>query len=218
MDNGLLYDAYICNKFLDTKNINCWYSSMKYILQALDVHNLNINLNKLIKLVKCKLCDSFKKFWVAKRSSTLLQGNSKLENYFNLKVNFVKESYLSIKDFHIRRALCKMRISAHDLRIEKDRYSKKYIERSQRLCRFCLSHSSNYIEDETHFIVNCPLYNEQRILLFNKVNSFCANFKDLSKESKYLWLLTNEHLPTLICLGNYIVKCLEIRSSWKQNV
>ena len=59
-----------------------------------------------------------------------------------------------------------MRISAHDLRIEKDRYSKKYIERTQRLCHQCLSHGSNSLEDETHFTVSCTLYNEQMILLF----------------------------------------------------
>lgn len=47
LDEGLLYDAYVCNKILDAGNINCWYSSMRYVLQSLDIQNLNTKLNKL---------------------------------------------------------------------------------------------------------------------------------------------------------------------------
>ena len=217
LEDGLLYDAYVCNKLLDTENINCWFSSIRYILQSLNINNFNVKKDTLIKLVKSKLCESFKKFWLTKRLDILSKGESKLENYFSLKSDFVQEAYLSIKDFHIRRAICKMRISAHDLRIEKDRYSKKYIERSQRICRYCLANDINVIEDEAHFIVNCPLYTKERKLLFDKVDTFCTNFKQLPNESKYFWLLTNEHLPTLTHLGNFIIDSLENRSSWKQN-
>lgn len=217
MGDGLLYDAYVCNKLLDNESINCWYSSVRYILETLKINNLNISLSKLIQLVKCKLCESFKLFWKNKRTEILSQGNSKLENYFNLKKDFTHEPYLSVKDFHVRKAICKMRISAHDLRIEKDRYSKTYIERSQRLCRFCLSNASNAVEDEEHFIVSCPLYNKQRRLFFDKIDIFCKNFKNLPKESKFFWLFTNEHLPTLIHFGNFIIECSEIRNRWRPN-
>jgi hypothetical protein len=54
----------------------------------------------------------------------------------------------------LRRALCQIRISAHELKIERDRYKKPYVERSQRICEKC---SSNQTEDELHFIINCPL-------------------------------------------------------------
>jgi hypothetical protein len=39
-------------------------------------------------------------------------------------------------------------------KIERDRYKKPYVERSQRICEKC---SSNQTEDELHFIINCPL-------------------------------------------------------------
>ena len=55
-------------------------------------------------------------------------------------------------------------------------------------------------------------------LLFDKVITFCTNFKELPNDKKYFWLFTNEHLPTLMCLGNYIIKGLEIRSRCKQNI
>jgi hypothetical protein len=42
-------------------------------------------------------------------------------------------------------SLCQIRISAHELKIERDRYKKPYVERSQRICEKC---SSNQTEDE----------------------------------------------------------------------
>ena len=66
--------------------------------------------------------------------------------------------------------------------------------------------------------VNCLLYNEQRKLLFDTVNTFCTKFKELPKDKKYFWLFTNEHLPTLMCLGNYIIKGFEIRSRRKPKI
>lgn len=39
---------------------------MKYVLQSLDIQNLDTKLNKLIKFVKGKLCNSFKTFWLVK--------------------------------------------------------------------------------------------------------------------------------------------------------
>ena len=47
------------------------------------------------------------------------------------------------------------RISAHELKIERDWYKKPYVERFQRICEKC---SSNQTEDELHLIINCPLY------------------------------------------------------------
>jgi hypothetical protein len=37
----------------------------------------------------------------------------------------------------LRRALCQIRISAHELKIERYRYKKPYVERSQRICEKC---------------------------------------------------------------------------------
>lgn len=215
LEHGLLRDAYMCNKLIESENINCWYSSIKYLLQSLDIHNFDMSLNKLLKLVKYKLCESFKTFWLKKKTEILSLGNSKLDNYFKLKTNFEQENYLLLPDFSVRRAICRIRISAHDLRIEKDRYSKNYIDRSKRLCLFCSPNSTNAIEDEKHFIMECPLYHRERTLFFNTVNRYCNNFMNLTDESKYFWLFTNEHLPTLFHLGKFIIECLDIRAKHK---
>jgi hypothetical protein len=39
---GLLFDAYICNKGLHFSKINTWYSSILYIIDELKIRSLNI--------------------------------------------------------------------------------------------------------------------------------------------------------------------------------
>jgi hypothetical protein len=84
----------------------------------------------------------------------------------------------------LRRALCQIRISAHELKIERDRYKKPYVERSQRICEKC---SSNQTGDELHFIINCPLNIDKREIMFNNIGELSPKFKDLTNETKFIW-------------------------------
>jgi hypothetical protein len=62
-----------------------------------------------------------------------------------------------------RQILCKFRISAHNLRIETGRYEKtkdnsgnySKLEKENRICKFC---NLRMVEDESHFLLKCPLY------------------------------------------------------------
>jgi hypothetical protein len=89
----------------------------------------------------------------------------------------------------LRRALCQIR--THELKIERDRYKKPYVERSQRICE---KYSSNQTEDELRFIINCPLYIDNREIMFNNIGELCPKFKDLPNEAKFIWLFTNEDI------------------------
>ena len=59
-----------------------------------------------------------------------------------------------------RRALTKLRISSHSLEVERGRYDKT--EAKDRICKYCQVFGQNRVEDETHFVVNCPQYKELR--------------------------------------------------------
>ena len=52
---------------------------------------------------------------------------------------------------------CKIRCSAQKLLIQQGRYMN--VERNERLCLMC---NLYIIEDEIHFILICPLYNDLR--------------------------------------------------------
>ena len=67
------------------------------------------------------------------------------------------ETYLTyIKNIKHRCAMAKLRLSNHPLLIETGRHSK--IERQLRFCPFC----PTIIEDEIHFLVQCPNYKDMR--------------------------------------------------------
>ena len=59
-----------------------------------------------------------------------------------------------------------MRISAHNLFIESQRYGRNRKDRCERKCVLC---SKNDIEDEYHFILICDRYNDIR-------EKFISNF------------------------------------------
>ena len=115
-----------------------------------------------------------------------------------------------MQDFKKRQSICKLRISAHSLKIETNRYSKKHIERSERLCSNC---SLGKVEDELHFLLECPLYDIQRDDFFKDISNNCCNFINLNKSSKFLWLLTQENVTLMEKLGCYICDCFELRRS-----
>ena len=77
-----------------------------------------------------------------------------------------------------RKALVKLRISSHKLRIETGRYDK--IPREERLCNLC---NSNKIEDETHFLLDCPRYSSIRDMFFSKIESKIPFLRLLSHET-----------------------------------
>jgi hypothetical protein len=54
--------------------------------------------------------------------------------------------------------LTKISASAHSLAIETGRYSRPKMPASERFCKFC----KNVMEDEKHFILNCPQYETLR--------------------------------------------------------
>ena len=199
MESGLLYDAYIANQSMVSE---CWLSSIKFILQKLNIQHTGIKLNELVRSVRKKLCHSFLNYWNKKSK----EPEGKLDTYLKIKKCFSGETYLSINNFRLRRLLCQIR--THELKIERDRYKKPHVERSQRICEKC---SSNQTEDELHFIINCPLYIDNREIMFNNIGELCPKFKDLPNEAKCIWLFTNEDISVLELLGKYIIDCLDIR-------
>ena len=68
-----------------------------------------------------------------------------LEDYFHQITNIKNRVLFS-----------KIRLSNHKLKTEEGRYNK--VPKEQRHCPFC----PNYVEDEIHFLTQCPVYHNQR--------------------------------------------------------
>ena len=79
------------------------------------------------------------------------------------------ETYLEtihVNEFRV--SLCKLRLSSHDLAIEKGRHNN--INRENRLCRYC---NMNVIENELHFLFVYPKYRHLSIKYFKPI--FCES-------------------------------------------
>ena len=71
------------------------------------------------------------------------------------------ESYLcNIRAVALRRILTKFRVSDHTLEIERGRRENVLME--DRLCTLCKRNNKLVLEDEYHFMIHCPVYEELR--------------------------------------------------------
>ncbi len=197
---------------LHENGIKSWYTDILSILETLklDIAILSTNsfaptsLPILVRKIKLKLVEQFQDNW-AKEKTKLTTG--KLRTYFTFKYNSQLEHYLDgIDNFETRSAIAKFRLSAHKLKIETGRYNKTPVE--SRLCENCINNS---IEDELHFLFNCPLYSQERAILMSYVSSECPNFSSLSVSNQFIWLLSCENTNILRELGNFLIHSFEKR-------
>ena len=118
--------------------------------------------------MKTRMLQLYQEKWENLIHSLSMDNDGKLRTYAKLKKSFKIENYVLQFPLHIRRNFTKLRISAHSLAIETGRFNKpqkKPIEK--RTCFHC-----KQVEDEFHFIFNCPLYNEERTAFATKLASF----------------------------------------------
>ena len=138
------------------KNVNYggtnWASQIKDILQSHGFSNLWLtqDVNGVpFSAVKQRIIDVFQQTWY-----TEINNSSRLtcSSYCRFKHAFTQEKYLDcISEKKYRIPLCKFRVSAHNLAIEKGRHLD--ISRENRICQFC---NLNVVESEYHFLLVCP--------------------------------------------------------------
>ena len=131
----------------------------------------------------------------------------KLRFYKNLKTTHDMENYLYHNNYDYRSAICKLRISSHPLEIEKGRYKKLPVQ--ERICKQC---TMNAVENETHFICECPQFEAERKRLFDRVTEITPTFSLLKTPQKILFLLTSRVQSIIEHMGHFIFKCLQERS------
>ena len=108
-----------------------------------------------------------------------------MRTYVQFKFHFLKEDYLEIPNAKHRKAMTRLRISAHRLAIERGRYNNTPLEK-----RLGLTCDGEVVEDEYHFLVKCSKYETQRKSLFEATNYRCASFKHLNEYDKFIFLMS----------------------------
>ena len=127
------------------------------------------------------------------------KGRNKLRTYRTFKHEFKTKEYckLILPPSH-RSALCKFRCGVAPIRIETGRFENLKLD--ERKCPFCSA-----VEDESHVLLECDVYNDLRTSLFLKAVEIQPNFLFLSKPDQLSLLLSNLYLKK-ICAKT----CLDI--------
>ena len=179
-----LDDSLLTKKaYIEQKTLNLdWYRSMNSCLQNYNRGNS--------KVASVNVFSNLRSIFVNKWENSV-RTSPKLEFYSTIKTKFSREAYLSIPTFKYRSALTRLRISAHDLEIERGRYqsnstksdtdnkeNKKasYKSKEERTCRYCLEIlQTTTTECEKHVLDDCLLYLKHR-LKFLQNTSTSMNF------------------------------------------
>ena len=127
----------------------------------------------------------------------------KLRTYKLFKKDFRLENYLvEIENTKHALALARFRISSHNLRIETGRYDQRKTKPEERFCIYCRSQA---VEDEQHFLLQCPLYNSERRLLLETANAMIPLFHLLPENEKFSAVMQSKTPKVMTALGNYIL-------------
>ena len=119
--------------------------------------------------------------------------------YYNLyKTEKSKAEYLTFNISKYQRSLySQFRCGILPLEIEVGRY--RNIELSERLCKLCNMH---LVEDEIHFLIDCPLYNEERKLLFSAKNMSHEAFLQLESLDKFVYFMSNNEREVITFISH----------------
>ena len=105
-----------------------------------------------------------------------------------------------INSFWARKHLAKFRTSNHDLAIEKGRHAK--LERHMRMCNMC---NLGCVEDEYHFILICPKYENLR------EKYLPWRFRNFPSSAKFVDLMSSNNDQTVISLSTFIYQAFKVR-------
>ena len=189
--DSLIKEAFEESKNMFNKNKDCWYGSIKSIFEYLEINPqsiLNLKTCPNTYLMK-KLKVKYEKIWgdLLKDDKLHKHHGNKLRTYRLFKNNLCLEKYLMLENCKSTNELTKFRISAHDLEIEKGRYYN--IPPDKRYCKLC---KNDAVEDEIHFLLQCPKLETERLEFIKNISSRFINFKYLDEKSKFIWLMSNE--------------------------
>ena len=135
-----------------------------------------------------------------------LQHSRKLEFYSSFKTDHTSCSYLDwTRRTAGRRALVKLRISNHKLMIEIGIYNQT--AKDNRHCPFC---GCNVMEDEVHFLFQCPTYSMIRNKF--KVKTLIPDITQLPINGLINELMNSSYYFINIQFIKYILACFDVRN------
>ena len=158
-----MYDTMLRDIEINERKVN-WAFLVRQLLCNLGFREVwlqqNVgNCNAFLAMFRQRVRDIFVQNWTSEFD------NSSRALFYRSFSNFKFQSYLefiSVKKFRV--VLSKLRVSSHKLECEAGRWARPVrVVYDERKCRVC-----NILEDEFHFIFECPVYSNLRKLYIDK--------------------------------------------------
>ena len=190
---------------LHHKRKTSFYSNLMKIVDYCDL-NYDFSCNSLSDSIVNRYIGIMTNKYVSYWNQTLQQ-SQKLSFYCTIKDDYSPSLYLVLtRKNPSRKALVRLRISSHQLRIETGRYEN--IPRNERICHVC---TSNKIEDENHFLLDCKA-SQIRDIFFSKLETKIPDFKSLSHDTLISVLMNSSDYLINCQLVSFISQCFELRT------
>ena len=156
-----------------------------------------------IKNLEEKICREIEKlFWIDLHN----ESNSKLRTYKLIKNSYQCENYIKMNaPAKYIKALAKIRLSDHELEIERGRYHTPKTPLQERKCQYC-----NTLEDEKHFLLECENYRTERETM-NKSITHTKIPEQRDSGEKMSMLLNPKCEKSLKAVAKYIILCKKVR-------
>ena len=175
-----------------------WASCVRDLLSRLGFMNVWDaqgvgDIEIFLSIFKQRVTDSFIQNWHAR-----LNDSTRARCYITF-ASFEHKKYLEVLNVtKYRKSLSRLRLSSHRLEVEVGRWTKPNKTPIQnRKCKFC-----HVLEDEFHFLLECPFYSHLRKRYLHKYYWRRPNMP------KFIELLSTEHVKTLKNLSVLLIKHL----------
>ena len=112
---------------------------------------------------------------------SVLKTQSKMRTYIRYKHALSMEPYITKLHFKARQQISKLRLSDHNLEIERGRYHRPSLKPEDKTCMFC----PQKIEDEFHFLTECTAYSDERQNLVNSITRSFPNIVSFHKNKLF---------------------------------
>ena len=150
--NTLVNLAYRENVLMNTN----WCKTIQVLNAAYNLHSRQYEPKDFPALVKKEIKSDFIQYWKSRISNREIE--KKLHLYSKFKNNFEIEPYTELP-FKDRQIISKMLCVSHKLNVETSRHHGIPREKRKNICSLC---TLRKVEDEVHFMAECPAYEKIR--------------------------------------------------------
>lgn len=210
----LVYKTYLDLYSANTAN---WANYVKNIWHLFDLSSIWSNQGtKYRHKVRRILTKNIIRNYDAQWNALMNKEDSKLRTYRLIKTVIGTENYLlGHTCLTSRREFTRLRLSAHQLRVETGRHTSPKTPWENRLCRHCTAQS---VETEEHLWLSCSLYLHEREQLIQTLDSF-TTFSSLTTDQEKLIFLMSYHggdTEVARVVQKYVNACILKRKLYSQ--